>query len=348
VPLVLAAALVALYAGAPDRAGRARDADALAPAPPEDLPADDGPVADGTRAEPQDLVDEAILLADTPEDLPDLFRLLDAAPPRRDRVIRRIARVGGDAAWEGLVARLGDPQLRLWIEPALGRFAPAEVLAELKRRFLASPDPEARASLLRILGFTEDARHGDDVRGTLAREADPGARHAAIGALGRFGDPASADALLAVARRGGPEARAARLALGERPQAETLEGLAARWTELDAETRLAVLLAGRDVERPGAALEAAARRSLRDPDPRLRAQAADLLARAGAVEPLRDFAFDAPTRAELEHALRALVAVGTPAAAEAGLRVVDARAERLGAAASRHREALLGIAAAPR
>jgi hypothetical protein len=335
----VAVVLVALCARTPGRPGRAAGAARRTPAFPADRGAPTTPFGTADASDARSGRDHGTPHAGSPSDLPELFRLLDSPTPRKGRIAGRIAGIGGDAAWAGLLARLADPRLRPWIEPAVARSAPAEVFAELKRRLRTTREPDVRAGIVRILGLTEDPQHGDDVRYLLGREAEGTVRHAAIDALGRFGDIASADVLLAIAARGGDEACAARFALQARPRAAALESVAARWKVLDPETRLAILHAGRGLERPGTALEAGARDALRDPDPRLRAQALDLL--ADDLAALRDHALAAPTRDEIEHALRALARLGTPAAAELGLSVIEARADRLGAAAlGRHREAL--------
>jgi HEAT repeat protein len=159
------------------------------------------------------------------------------------------------------------------------------------------------------------------VRALLDRETVPEVRHAAIGALGRFGDVASAEALAGLALRGGREGRTASFALLELRDPEALEGAAARWPELDGDARVALLRAASGAEAPFAR----AAEALRDGDERVRREAVELLARRGddAVEPLLDHALRAASTREAERALDALAGLATPKAAEAGLRALE-------------------------
>ncbi|MCK6459795.1 MAG: HEAT repeat domain-containing protein, partial [Planctomycetes bacterium] len=185
-----------------------------------------------------------------------LLDLLDTDAPRKDRIVARIAELGGEEAWAGLAARLLDPALGTTVETALGLHAPPAEVEALKRRMLDSPDAAARASIVRILAATADPAHGADVRGLLARERDATVRHGAIGALGRFGDRESADALVELMRSGGRDAGAAHYALLGIRNEGTLREIAIRWAALPAEARLGVLHA---TERPGPEAVAAAR-----------------------------------------------------------------------------------------
>jgi HEAT repeat protein len=254
----------------------------------------------------------------------ELLRLLDTDAPRRDRIVFRIAGIGGHEAWEGLVARLADPALRTSIEIALGRFAPPDVIGALKREMLAAPEAEARASIARILAATANPAHGKDIRALLERERDADVRHPAIGALGRFGDADSADALAELMRLGGRDAGTARFAFLEIEDEETLQGVAARWPELCHEARLGLLHAAAALDRPTKHVLAAAREALADGDERLRIAATGLLSRAGdeGVEPLLDHALRG-SGDEAERTVRALLDLGTARAAEAGLRALE-------------------------
>jgi HEAT repeat protein len=237
---------------------------------------------------------------------------LDPDAPGEERLAHAIATE--DA---GLVARLKEPGFAAAIERALGEHAPPEVIDRIKRRLLHDPDPAVRASGLRILALTGDPRHGDDVRALLGREAEWEPRHAAIGALGRFGD---AETLVALSREGGPAARAACLALTEVRDADALRRAARSWPELDGDARSALLRAAAEA---GPVLADKAKEGLLDADERVRLAAMDLLAGAGddGIVPLLDHALRGQ---ESELAIRALAALGTPRAAEAGLRALAA------------------------
>jgi HEAT repeat protein len=293
------------------RAARARGAREGAPA----LPAPGPEASPAPEPEPAAGADRAA---------PGLAALLllldDPASPRRDRIAREVARRGGDEAWEGLVARLGDPALRSAIEIALGELAPKGVIDALKREMLDAPEPEERASVARILAATADPAHGADIRALLRREREPEVRHPAIGALGRFGDRESAGTLVDLMRAGGQDEGAAHFALVGIRNEETLRELAARWPALPAGARLGLLHA---TERPGPEAVAAAREALADADERLRLAAVGLLAHAGdeGVAPLLDHALRRPGE-EAEVALRGLAELATPRAAEAGLRAL--------------------------
>jgi HEAT repeat protein len=259
-----------------------------------------------------------------PGQVAELLRTLDTDAPRRDRIVLRIAGIGGDEAWKGLVARLGDPALRTSIEIALARLAPPEVIEALKRGMLTAPEAEARASIARILAATSDPAHGTDIRALLDRERDPDVRHPAIGALGQFADRDSADALVELVRVGGRDAGTALHAIIEIGNEETLQGLAARWPELCTEARLGVLHASAALDRPTKHVLAAAVEALKEDDERLRIAATRLLARAGdeGVAPLLDHALRA-TGDEAERTVRTLLDLETRSAAEAGLRAID-------------------------
>ncbi|HEX5135858.1 MAG TPA: HEAT repeat domain-containing protein, partial [Planctomycetota bacterium] len=254
----------------------------------------------------------------------DLLRLLDGHAPRKYRLARRIAAIGGDDAWKGLLGRLGDPALRASIEIALGRFAPPEVIDALKRDMLRSPDAATRASIARILAARADPGDGADLRPLLARERDAAVRLAAIGGLGRLGDPASADALADLARARGREGAAALAAFLDIRSAETLEHVARRRADLCAEARLALLQASIPLASPPDAVVAAAREGLEDGDGEHRLAAIGVLSHAGdaGVEPLLDHALRG-TGDELERTVRALRDLASPRAAEAGLRAIE-------------------------
>lgn len=280
-----------------------------------------GLLVEEPRADPANAaILEALAAARAREAVPELLLLLDTDIPRRDRVVRTIAAIGGDEAWQGLIARLGDPTIRTAVELALGRSAPPEVIDRLKREFLASKEPAARASGARILANTADPRHGAEVRELLLREREWEVRHASIGALGRFGD---ATTLAGLARHGGREGSAAGFALMEVRDARALEEAATRWPELDGRTRFALLHAATG---SGGAFLDVAKEALHDPDERVRLQSVRVLAGLGddAVEPLLDHALRGASRNETERVLAALAGVATPKAAEAGLRALEA------------------------
>jgi len=192
----------------------------------------------------------------------------------------------------------------------------------LKRELLTAPDPADRARVLRILARTADPRHSADVRALLGRETHPEVRRAAIRALGRFGDVASADALAILASEPAPERRAASLALLDLRDADALRAALAHWLLLPADARGALLHAATGA---GAPFLHAASEALFDPDEQVRQEALRLLAGLGdiAVDPLLDHALRGATEADTLGAVRALRDVGTPKAAEAGLRAVE-------------------------
>ncbi len=258
---------------------------------------------------------------DAPRDahVPGLLRLLDTDEPRKDKLVREIAALGGAAAWEGLIERLRDPSLRTAIEVALGERAPPEFIDRLKGELLASADPAARASGARILANTADARHGADVRELLLGEREWEVRHAAIGALGRFGD---ATTLVGLARHGGREGRTAGFALMECRDTGALEEAATRWPELDPGTRFALLHAATGA---GGPFLDVAKEALHDPDERVRLQSVRVLGGLGddAVEPLLDHALRDLGATEAERAVQVLADLGTRRAAEAGLRALE-------------------------
>jgi len=251
------------------------------------------------------------LAAREPDPLPARF-----APPRSAPDLVRSGDVGptvpcdGDEEWQALVARLEDPRLRRAAEVAIGARAPARVLDDLERRLLRSADAGPRASMARILAAGADPAHSADVRALLRVEADPVVRHAAIGALGRFGDMASADALLALARAGGREARTALFALRAIESEATLQGVAARRHELGPEALAALLQAASAVEQPAGELFEAAREALHRPEEPVRLAAIELLSRAGvdAIDPLLDHALRARDERSGQRAARALLA----------------------------------------
>ncbi len=300
-----------------------RVAGASAPAPARD--GIDGPL-ESLLADPADpALHSAPVGGEARGTVPELLRLLDGDAPRKDLLVRSIATRGGTEAWEGLLARLGNRSLRSAIEVALGEHAPPEVIDRLKREMLAAPAPATRASAVRVLGVTADRRHGANVRALLDRESEWEVRHAAIGALGRFGDAPSVETLVGLAVFGGREARTARLALLDVRDLAALEGGAARWPELDGETRFALLYAATEAPRARTLLPVATE-ALHDPDDRVRIQAVELLVRFGddAVEPLLDHALRGASANETEGTLAALAGLATPRAAEAGLRAIGA------------------------
>lgn len=259
-----------------------------------------------------------------------LIRLLDdRSAPRRDRVVREIARRGGDEAWHALVARLRDPALRTPIEIALGRFAPPAVIDACKRGMLDAPDPRARASIARILAATADPAHGRDIRALLDREREPEVRHAAIGALGRFGDRDSAAVLVRWIGAGGRDGGAAAYAFLDITREETLQAVAAMSPAPCAEARLALLHAAAALERPAAAVLDAAREALHDRDERLRAAAIGLLSRAGdeGADALLDHALRRDGD-EAERTVRALLDIATERAAAKGLLALERLPQR--------------------
>jgi HEAT repeat protein len=268
------------------------------------------------------------------EVLPDLVATLGAGYDSEPLIVRAIGQIGGPEASAALLDRLDTPLDRdtaAEIERVIGQAANPVVMEEIKRR-LKDASPKSRASMMDILAMTGDAAHAAAVRDMLATETDAAARRSAILALGRFGDPASGDALLRLLEGGSETDRqdAAR-AMERVRQPETIQRLAESYANMGEPARLAVLLAGSRVPAPGATLVEVAKQAIRDPVERIRMPCARILGQRGRdehVEILADYMKRAESYRERAAALQALRQVGTPKAAETALSLLDLLPER--------------------
>jgi HEAT repeat protein len=268
------------------------------------------------------------------EVLPDLVATLGAGYDSEPLIVRAIGQIGGLEASAALLDRLDKPLDRdtaAEIERVIGQAANPVVMEEIKRRLKDAP-PKSRASMFDILAMTGDAAHAPAVRDMLGTETDVAARRSAILALGRFGDPASGDALLGLLEGGSETDRqdAARAMERVRDPA-TVQRLAESYATMGEPARLAVLLAGSRIASPGPKLVEIAKEALRDPVERIRMPCARILGQRGRdehVEILADYMKRAESYRERAAALSALRQIGTRKAADTALSLLDLLPER--------------------
>jgi HEAT repeat protein len=182
-----------------------------------------------------------------------------------------------------------DPRVRRYLALALGRLRSPEAVPDLLAAARPpaaegqEPDADTRIYAIWALGAIGDASAVPELV-TLAEDADPGIRKAAVHALGTFpGDEARAalvraladatddvrwNAALALARRGDPAAQGVLLSMMDRDRLAAVEGLTADQREdavIQAVTAAAAL--------PGPEMRVALER-LRDRDPNLKVREA--------------------------------------------------------------------------
>lgn len=246
---------VAALLGDEDAEVRATAAESLARALPA---AEAREVVAGALADPARRAGAALALGRFPVDACDLLLPLledETADTRR-------------AAAEG-IARCSRPDALSLVAAALRR----------------ERDPSTLRALAAALATTGGADAVPPLA-ELAEGGDPGARFAAVRALGRTGAPEAVDALLRVL--GGtddPGVEAAALAaLGELGDPRGTEAVTARMESADRDLRRVAAIALRQIAPPGAAERLV--RALGDPDWRVRLAAARTLARVDAPEAL--------------------------------------------------------------
>ncbi len=265
--------------------------------------------------------------------IPDLMEMLGTGVKDEHQIVRTIGRIGGEDAADALKDRLDKPirpQTRREIERLLGRNTNRSTLGSI-RKDLSGADVQTRLSYLRILGMTQNVANGAAIRGLLEEgENDRRVVGEAIRALGRIGDPASADFLLQMAENDDPtqsmRARQAASALGRIRNATTLSHVAKRWNDLSDRSQQNVLIAGSRLPRPGEDLRAIAKSALEDKNVKVRTSAANLLGRRGrndGIPNLVQFVADSLSHAERYSGLTALQKIGTKESAQAGLGLLN-------------------------
>ncbi len=174
----------------------------------------------------------------------------DRAEERR-KALEAIGAIGGNQAIRALLERVGSPdasvrQAALAGLVKLAEKAPSQHLAEFWTRFdevlAGDKDPAARAQAARLLGSLRVLSASAHLVEAAGAEG-AGLRAAAVGALGRIGDPTVAPVIEKGLEDKDPAVRrAAAGALAARPEdADVAKALAAFKAEKDAETRRALL-----------------------------------------------------------------------------------------------------------
>ncbi|MGQ0612868.1 MAG: HEAT repeat domain-containing protein [Planctomycetaceae bacterium] len=266
--------------------------------------------------------------------VPDLLAMLGRAHPQEALIVRALGDIGGAAGAQALVARLGQPirpETRQAIEAVLGNSRDPAVLDAVATA-LDTPDSSTRGTLLDILGMSRDLRYAAKVRELLETERDEDVRRRALRALGRFGDAASGDALVAAAEQGGPMGDAAIQAIHEIRNPETLLTIASRYDALGPNGRLAIMGAVSTLPNLPEALRELSLAALQDDQENVRNFAASGLGRSGRddnVEGLTDFLKRSKSPRERSAGFEALLRINTKAAAEAVLGVLDLLPEAL-------------------
>jgi len=249
---------------------------------------------------------------------------------REDLLVRAIGRIGGREATDTLLKYLEKPAIMgttaREIERILGAGGDPVVLAKVEAS-LESNSTKKRISMLHVLGAARKPEHAAAIRKLLAGETDSNVKRAAIVALGRIGDPESADVLLKLAQGSDPiTANQAVSALHTIRDRETVSSLMKSWDKLDDRARHAVMgAAARVSSRPTKDVVKVARDSLYDSNERVRCDAVLVLARSGNdehVEAIGAFLRGAKSSRERSRALDALRRMGSAKAAEEALRSI--------------------------
>jgi HEAT repeat protein len=259
-----------------------------------------------------------------------LLSMLGQGNADEAKIVQTLGQIGGPAEVQALFEKLDGvlvTNTRREIERVLRSKFRTPGLMNQVAGALSEAEPEARASLLRILSASKHPEHAQKVRDLLVKETDSKARTAAIEALGEFGDPESGRVLLELAQRGDAhERRRAIEALHRIRNPRTIDGLVEDWAGLDQGGRVAVMGAAARLPLPTDKLFTLARtEGLHDKSRRVRAQAAKLLGRPRRdenVDPLVNYLNDAKRPNEATTALTSLLQIGTRKAAEEAMRAL--------------------------
>jgi len=263
---------------------------------------------------------------------PALMAMLGESYPDEALIIRTIGQLATPKELEALFTRLDQPlrpASRSEIEQVLQDRGRIPGFFDKVAAQLDDADVAKRRSLLRILAASTEPQHAEKVRELLKTETDSESRSLAIRALGKFGDPDSGKVLMEVLQTGPPQDRNRAIqAIFSIRQPETVAILAEDWKGLEAEGRTAVMGAISRLPAPVEQLVELARdQGLRDPELRVRTQAARVLGQRGRddnVEALAAFLARATHPAEMSAALNALETIRTSEAAAAAIRGLGA------------------------
>lgn len=256
--------------------------------------------------------------------VPDLLSLLGEGMENEELLVRAVGQIGGRETHKALLERIYKPlrpETRREIESVLGTTPDAAVL-EAAAASLPDADPDARTSIVAVLGMARDPRYSETVIRLLDGEPSANVRQAAFRALGRIGDEKAGLVLLRQIEQGGELSRHATNALYEITNAATLTKLSERYDALNVDARVALVGAARRLPAPGETLNKLAISGLEDHEERVRVQAAGVLGRRGRddhVEPISRFLDRARSLQELVTAMQALQTIASKASAEAGL-----------------------------
>jgi len=259
-----------------------------------------------------------------------LLSMLGKGHADEAKIVQTLGQIGGPAEVQALFDKLDgllNANTRREIEKVLRSKSATPGLMNQVAAALAEAEPEARASLLRVLAASKQPAHAEKVRDLLGAETDRTTRNAAIEALGEFGDEDSGRLLLELVQHGhGEDSRRAIQAIHRIKNPQTIDRLAEDWDRLDKQGRLAVMGAASRLPLPSDKLHGIGREAgLHDEAMRVRTASARLLGRRGKDEnvvPLANYLGRAKRPSEVSSVLDALLQIGTPKAAEEGMRAL--------------------------
>jgi HEAT repeat protein len=261
---------------------------------------------------------------------PKLLSMIGRGHTDEAKIVQTLGQIGGPPVIEALFGKLDDllqGNTRREIEKVLRTQSRTPGLMSRVAGALEDAEPEARASLLRVLAASKDPSHAEKVRDLLRSETDPATRRAAIEALGEYGDEDSGRVLLELVQRGDEqESRRALQAVHRIKNPKTIDSLAEDWDGFDKDGRLAIMGAASRLPQPSDKLHAIAREAgLYDEAMRVRTSAARVLGRRGRdenVDALVAYLGRAKRPTESMAALTALLQIGTRKSAEEGMRAL--------------------------